>query len=169
MVIQLFIFELRDGFDNSQTFHSLDTFNEYFKNFVERNSWKGFFARYSRCLEHIFGKNDYSEKNLLRLHLLFTGKHDFTEEYADVNDYDIKVVIDDNHIIIEDQDGRIKMTTLYSYLFIIENHPMQIMYKKYKKYCNEVGYDAIESKLSSIINFEEDDTEYFVDEFSINI
>ncbi len=169
MVIQSFIYELGNGFYESQKFNSLVDFNVYFEKFIESNNWKGFFARYSKCLEHIYSKDDYSEKNLLRLHLLFTGKHDFTEEYEDVSDYNVNVKIDDNHIIIQEQDEEIKMTTLYSYLFIIENHPMQIMYKKYKEYCNEVGYDAIESKLSSIINFEEDDTEYFVNEFSINI
>ena len=169
MVIQSFIYELNRGFYNSQKFNSMDEFNTHFDNFIKHNSWKGFFARYSKCLEHIFNKNDYSEKNLIRLHLLFTGKHDFSEEYSDVNDMDISITIDENYIQIEEQDSKIKMITVCSYLFIIETHPLQIMYKKYKEYCNQVGYRTLQDKVSPIINFEEDDNKYFIDEFKIDI
>ena len=43
------------------------------------------------------------------------------------------------------------------------------MYKKYKDYYNDVGRDIIKSKVLPIINFEEDDTEYSVDEFEVSI
>jgi hypothetical protein len=169
MVFQTFIYELNKGFDSCKKFKLLEELNVYFDNFIINNTWKGFFARYIKCLEHIYIKNDYSEKNLIRLHLLFTGKHNFTEEFSDVNDMDVKVKIDENYIQIEEQDSKIKMVTVFSYLFMIENHPMQIMYKKYKEYCNQVGYKNIEEKVSHIINFEEDDNEYFVDEFKVDI
>ena len=43
------------------------------------------------------------------------------------------------------------------------------MYKKYKEYCNQIGYKNVEDKVSPIINFEEDDNEYFVDIFKVDI
>ncbi len=151
MLIQFFEIDQKGGsLSSSNVFSSLEDFELFFKNFMQQKDWIGFFARYLKCFEHIYEKNDYSDKNILRLKLLFTGKNIFknhvnnnckdneddyelTEDdydYTSVIMGDVYLDINDNYIYISEKDDEVKFYTLSNWLIIIQNHPMQIMYKK---------------------------------------
>ena len=176
-----------EGLQRIKFFNSFEEFNEFFHNFCIDNKWKGFFSRYLKCFEHIFKKNDYSDLNILRLELLFTGKNEFEKhcnrhyvsdnsdnsdtdsDYFTEDDYDndavdsqdVYVEINDKYIYIKEQDDGIKFYNLSGHIFIVENHPLQIMFKKLKE-------STIDKSPVDRVIFGNKDSLYYVNEFDIS-
>ena len=133
-------------------FTTIDSFNIFFEELIDKYQYLDFFKKYKKCKEYIYNTDNYSTINLQRLKLLFS-------------DTTLNIQINHNSIFISEKDSCITNIHSFSYLILINNHPIQILYSKLTDLY--ISNKETEEHIKDIINGNCNDEIYFVNIFKI--